>query len=896
MGLLLAVAGLTELSWGEEAALVNHGFLHMPLEGTLDSPSGNLGNVMGAEGNLQWEAVGAIQALKCDGRQYLVLGLTNSVALEHGFSLSVWVRPAAFKSAGTQTLATWPGVFQWTLKVAAGDELASVQGTVMTQEGTASVETVPCVPHSQWAQISFTYEPGNEIRGGLVLAVHGAPDTPLLRNIEHGRALGKLAAAKEGLQIAHGVGPGFLGHLRDFRLYFETLPVAFFTRDWLALAEGARQAREAGVVLPRENGKSTLAILGGVAVTTFNSAGLYIAGGVDRDGQSLCKVRYRKESDEQWREGLDLIPYRSDGEFRGSLLNLESGTRYLAECRMYPSTEGNSAPDSSLVLGFKTWDEAWPINKEIHTVGDKGVQPLEIENRGTRDAWILYSPRPGGTAIIDAGKESDHAALIRNTAYVILENLTFRGGRKDCVRIVNSHHVVMRRCDISGWGDPGTRKEGLKKGLYVDESGHIINYQAGVRVDEGSAYVLLEDNFIHEARGSASSWKYEHPAGPCAVLLAMTKGHHVIRNNDLVGSETHWWNDAIESMPNSDVFGGPYRDSDIHGNVLMFANDDGVELDGGQINVRFWNNFVTHTYCGLSCAPNRRGPSYAFRNLFLMDGEERGHTFSTFKMGGDRFLYPGLSLILHNTVFTRKMGLTAGHYGKGPTPIRTRNNIFSGPGPDFFGDIRFPFVEAGDFDYDLLHPGKIYGPEKLPEHWERNGIFGAPVFCDAETGDFQLAEGSIGIDRGARLPGLNDNFTGEGPDLGALETGGSDRLFPYRKSIEIKPLVTNLTWIPGAAAPVVEIRAILPPEMGRKWRVHENSGGWLRCTPLSGNCLSELQILKVGHDTAALAPGLHRAALTLRTDLGYQRTVLVNLKVADKENTAMETKSGNAHE
>jgi hypothetical protein len=37
--------------------------------------------------------------------------------------------------------------------------------------------------------------------------------------------------------------------------------------------------------------------------------------------------------------------------------------------------------------------------------------------------------------------------------------------------------------------------------------------------------------------------------------------------------------------------------------------------------------------------------------------------------------------------------------------------------------------------------------------------------------DFQLRAGSKAVDAGVRLPGVNDDFTGRGPDLGALEVG-----------------------------------------------------------------------------------------------------------------------------
>jgi hypothetical protein len=37
--------------------------------------------------------------------------------------------------------------------------------------------------------------------------------------------------------------------------------------------------------------------------------------------------------------------------------------------------------------------------------------------------------------------------------------------------------------------------------------------------------------------------------------------------------------------------------------------------------------------------------------------------------------------------------------------------------------------------------------------------------------DFQLRPGSVAVDAGIRLPGINDDFTGRAPDLGALEVG-----------------------------------------------------------------------------------------------------------------------------
>jgi hypothetical protein len=41
----------------------------------------------------------------------------------------------------------------------------------------------------------------------------------------------------------------------------------------------------------------------------------------------------------------------------------------------------------------------------------------------------------------------------------------------------------------------------------------------------------------------------------------------------------------------------------------------------------------------------------------------------------------------------------------------------------------------------------------------------------AESFDFRLKPGSVGVDRGTILPNVTDGFGGRAPDLGALEIG-----------------------------------------------------------------------------------------------------------------------------
>ena len=616
-------------------------------------------------------------------------------------------------------------------------------------------------------------------------------------------------------------------------------------------------------------------LLGAEAVGTFHSLGVTVKYDGGFGPHHVASVRYRARGQAQWHSGMDLVAYPPEKELRGSLFDLEPATEYEIACGIFRKSDTQTPLDSQQTTG-RTWSETVPIAEVRHLPAGVSQQPLVIDAVGKPDGWILYAPPEGKTSTIDAGTSADYAVLFENAAYVVLQNATVRGGKKHAVNVVRSHHVRVRRCDIAGWGDPGTRRDDLKMGLYVDERGRLINYQAGVCVGDESSQVCVEDNFIHHPRGTANSWKYGHPAGPQGIILAKTGGNNVIRNNEIIGSETHWWNDAIESIRNSDVGGGPYRDTDFYGNTLAFSNDDGTELDGGQINVRYFNNWIDKALCGVSCAPNRRGPSYVFRNLIVLTGEEFFRTGAGFKMGGNRFPAPGLSLLLHNTIYSNGHGLTAGHYGKGPTPILTRNNVFFGPSVGC-GAIRYRYTSDVDFDYDLIPP---HGTQIAATGQETHAVKGYPKVENAAAGDYRLLPDSPGVDAGQRLPGINDGFTGPGPDLGAFERRpDSNVAFPHRENaLSALPLRVAFDHLPEKGPSQGEIRLLAPTSTGTRWTTHPNSP-WLRCEPSSGTCQDAPQTVRIMFAADTPEYRLHRGAVTFRTDEGLNRSVMVDIKV-----------------
>lgn len=595
-----------------------------------------------------------------------------------------------------------------------------------------------------------------------------------------------------------------------------------------------------------------LKLTGMEAVATFESIGVTLNYAGDPSANARASVRYRASNTSDWQDGLDLVYRPTEKQFRGSLLNLRTDTEYEIE-----ATLRDNVTQLAGTTRVRTWSEQVPIAKVVRLPAGTTDAPLVISDKGTPEGWILYTRAEGSPSTIDVGTAAPAAIQVKDAAYVVIDNLIVRGGAERGINVIGSHHVRIRRCDIAGWGDPGTPKDDLPKGRFVDAAGKVINWQAGVHVGVGSAQVVVEENFIHAPRGTANCWAYGHPAGPQGVILQMTDGNHVVRNNDIIGSEAHWWNDGIESMYNEKLEGGPRRDTDISGNIIAFANDDGTELDGGQINVRYFNNWVQWTYCGVSNAPNLSGPSYVYRNLFVLTGEQRGRTNFGFKMGGDRFPAPGRTFLFHNTMISTNAGLSTGHYGKGATPITARSNLYLAGEMLLTGKIEGNY----DLDYDLL-PASAITPADSGQ--QKHAIAGAPSFVDPNAGDYRLAPTSAGIDAGVAIPGLS----ADKPDVGAFELSAPAD-FPVR--LGAMSALPRLATVGGSP---VALR--VPAALGAQWRAHPNVD-WLVCTPSDGTTGDAEQSIRL---TLArdLPVGRHRAAVTFRTDLGYCRTVLVEVR------------------
>jgi hypothetical protein len=229
--------------------------------------------------------------------------------------------------------------------------------------------------------------------------------------------------------------------------------------------------------------------------------------------------------------------------------------------------------------------------------------------------------------------------------------------------------------------------------------------------------------------------------------------------------------------------GGPTEDLDFHSNWLEGCGDDGIETDGVGSNCRIYFNSFQSFLTGVSIAPCARGPTYIFRNLLVgwrPAAEFDGYPFK-FNVGSTlpiEWVY-----LYHNTCATDvpgQDGFLFKQYSNW-TNVVSRNNNFAGTR---YALESWSTENPVDFDFDNLYSsdpglaiawaGARYDSVAgfaLATGQERHGRSVAPGFVSPATRDYYLRPDSDLIDQGVVIPGINDDYLGGAPDLGAFEFG-----------------------------------------------------------------------------------------------------------------------------
>jgi hypothetical protein len=237
--------------------------------------------------------------------------------------------------------------------------------------------------------------------------------------------------------------------------------------------------------------------------------------------------------------------------------------------------------------------------------------------------------------------------------------------------------------------------------------------------------------------------------------------------------------DGIGNGPES-WGGGTMDNSDIAYNTISGTKDDGIQMEGDDLNLRIYGNDVTanNGYAAMALQPNLVGPTYIFRNTLRVTWN--GNSGYAFKLGDQ-----GFTFYFHNTIDTT--GSTQRHEG------------WSSPGPNQFaynniiktsGNPLYNVSGSGKYNANLYFPATSGMP--VVSKWagttnyqtvvdlrnatgnEQNGRQGDPQFVDAAK---RISSSSPAFDGGILIPNFNSvdsawPYAGAAPDMGAYEVGG----------------------------------------------------------------------------------------------------------------------------
>ena len=595
-----------------------------------------------------------------------------------------------------------------------------------------------------------------------------------------------------------------------------------------------------------------------VEPATFHNAGFEWKISGDDNRNATVSVRFREVGETSWREGQSLLrigdekvwrareylEYWTPRMFAGSIFGLESGKTYECLFEMAdPDGVGGSATQTVKVT-TRTYPKTYSGGRVLHVYPPNYEGPTEEPSfTGLLEAyygpglgdWDVVRTRPvnpGDTILVHAGI---YKADRRD--YVNPHQIPFHGSY-----VFTRDGTAEKPITIKAAGDGEVIFDGdnVYKLFDVMAADHHIFEGLTLRNTEIAIYAGLKD-VLGCSNLTVKNCRLEDVGIGIHTEWAGSKDFY-IADNVMIGRDDHYrlngWNGMTTYGPSPvnsyygvkvygsghvisynkvsffhdgiciSTYGLPEKDLDlkcvsidIHNNDVFLSVDDFIETDGGNHNIRVYQNRgFNAAHHGLSAQPMFGGPVYFIRNLIY-----NVPWGGAIKTGGSN---PAGVLAYHNTFIAENSstsGLSNAHY---------RNNLFIGtnhPRKPVLRQLNHTSYSSTDYngyrvndngmpkfmwgapkgkmhDFESVENGEFRSLEEFRRKagQEENGmlvdtdIFEKMILPDPATPhvgyasdsvDFRLRRGSAAVDAGLAMSNINDGYSGSAPDLGALELG-----------------------------------------------------------------------------------------------------------------------------
>jgi hypothetical protein len=431
--------------------------------------------------------------------------------------------------------------------------------------------------------------------------------------------------------------------------------------------------------------------------------------------------------------------------------------------------------------------------------------------KGTPEKPIVIKAAGDGEVILD-GRDNFNLFNVKVADYNYFEEITFRNTRiaiwAGTQFIAGAKGLTVKNC----------RFEDVGMGIFTNYSGSSDFYIA-------DNVVLGRNDSKHLIGWNGQFWQqFEHvdgqefpPVMKSYTGIRLYGTGHVVMNNyvadfhDGIDTEMYGMPDGSHPIDGPNYPTKEFWDRrpvaiDILNNYITNAHDNSIEMDGSMHNIRVMRNMLINSASHpMSTQPSTGGPIYFIRNIVY--NAPGGSTRAT--AGSPGVLYynntittetnPGSTSNFHwrnnlmlgqnasasvFSVNTNTNYTSSDYNGFRPNPgnesFQWNSPPFNvaiipadGTGPVKLETRKFATLEAYQqatkqdlhsvlVDYDIFM--------KVPK-LDAKDLATVQRLYKAEDLDFRLKAGSAAVDKGVVIPNVTDGFSGQAPDLGALEVG-----------------------------------------------------------------------------------------------------------------------------